>query len=157
MDSGKRFEARFSKSLHLLPGASMRIEDGGAKAKNRQIGDFAYWADNGHSYIIECKATAEASFPFRNIQPHQMDNLHRFDSLGRHRHAVLAINFYGDDYRAENECCLIAFDDFCRLYARAGEAGRVSIPKEWIEQAGKVQERIAGGWRLDFGGLFDGE
>lgn len=157
MDSGKRFEARFAKSLHRLPGASMRIEDGGAQAKNRQIGDFAYWADDGRNFLIECKATARKAFPFENIKPHQMDALHNFNMLGHNRFAVIAFNFYGENYRTENECYLILFDDFCHLYAKAAEAGRSSVPKEWIAKAGKLQAPTLGGWVLDFGGLVDGE
>ena len=160
MDSGKRFESRFSTSLHRLAGASThgyatRLEDGGATAKNRQLADFLFFSDDGHTWAIECKATKERSFPLTNLRDNQMDELHRFEYGKEKRHSVLAINFWDEPYRDHNDCYLILFANYCTLYVRAAEMGRASIPREWIEAAGKRQEPMPGGWRLDFGGLID--
>ena len=156
MDSGKRFEARFAKSLHRLPGASMRIEDGGARAKNYQFGDFLYWDYDGGDWLIECKATREKSFPMSQLRDEQMAKLRTFDRLSQNRHAVIALNFWDEPYRTNNECVLVAFNVYELLCERAKEQGRASIPRAWLEACGKLQPAENGAWALDFGGLKNG-
>ena len=160
MDSGKRFESQFSKSLHQLwPGASfdnhelryMRIEDGGGIGKNRQFGDFFYWDENGLAWCIECKATAEASFPIRNLTAEQMAALKTWEEINPRHKSVIAINFYGNK---RNDCILIRYGAYEYLVRRASDARRASIPREWLSECGKEQMRVSGGfWSLDFGGL----
>lgn len=157
MDSGKRFEQRFASALHELPGASMRIEDGGAVAKNYQYGDFFYFADDGNTYLIECKATRLPSFEVRNLRETQIAMLTRWqETHPQTRHAVIAINFYGDNYRKENDCLLVTLDAYKQLHARAREAGRASIPRVWLEHVGRTQAHTREAWALDFGGLIHG-
>lgn len=129
MDSGKRFEERVGRSLHLLGGASMRVEDGGGKGKNRQIADFLYWPDNGGTIAIECKA-AKGRFELRRLgqgDPNgQLGRLLAFQ--GRGRRSVVALNFYGDDYRKNNECYLIP----ALLFVGMGK----SITEEYAQAVG---------------------
>ena len=140
MESGKRFEARFAKSLKQLPGAMMRIEDGGERAKNYQFGDFFYWDYGGNSWLIECKATNRASFPIAQLRIEQMAKLKLYDGLGHGRHSVIAINFYRDPIREYNECLLIAWPLYEMLYQKALEKDRASIPRSWLERFGHLQE-----------------
>lgn len=155
MDSGKRFEHRFAQALHSLPGASMRIEDGGARAKNYQFGDFFYWDFDGRDWLIECKATAQQSFPIRSLRPEQMAKLKTFDELGPNRHSVIAINFWKEPYRTHNDCVLIMFSAYLAVCQMACDTGRASIPKEWLERAGWLQAKKNGTWELDFERLLE--
>lgn len=153
MDSGKRFEAQFSRSLHAYAeahdGLAMRIEDGGAKAKNNQLGDFMLFVP-GATYCIECKATREKAFPLAQLRETQAESLREFNEISADRHSVVAINFWGETH---NDCILIAWADYERLAAEAEHAGRKSIPRKWLELTGKTMERQHSMWLLDFGGL----
>lgn len=140
MDSGKRFESRFAASLHALPGASYRIEDGGAIAKNQQCGDFFFFADDGSTWAIECKATNRASFPIANLRLEQMAALARFDALGGNRHALIAINFWGEPLKERNDCLLITWENYKKLHDLALEKERASIPRSWLERFGHLQD-----------------
>lgn len=152
MDAGKRFEGRFSKSLHALPGASMRIEDGGGVSKNQQWGDFLFWADDGMDWLIECKATSEASFPMRNIRKEQLAKLKTYESLNNRHGSVIAINFY-TEHLATNECILIRYQAFEDCMKRCLQAGRKSIPRLMLVECGHLQEQDRGIWTLDFKGV----
>lgn len=158
MEPGKRFEDKFSTSLHLLPGASHRIEDGGAVAKNQQYGDFYFFALDGHTYLIECKATKLKSFEVRKLRASQMAKLKNWERTHpKTRHSVIALNFYGDDVEKDNDCILIRYADYEYLTRKAFNTGRASIPREWLEGYGHLQERIKGNiWKLDFAALKDG-
>lgn len=107
MEPGKRFEAAFKTCLNRLPGASMRIEDGGKIGRNRQWGDFFYWDDGELTYLFECKATHLTSFPNEKLKDHQLEALKRFDSLRVNHHSVLALNFYGESLLEKNRCILV--------------------------------------------------
>jgi len=133
----------------------MRIEDGGARAKNYQFGDYFYFADSGPTYLIECKATREKSFPIAQLRTEQMAKLKTFDELSEMRHSVIAINFWDEPYRSNNDCILILYPAYERLFARAVAIGRASIPREWLEREGRLQEPILGTWHLDFASLTD--
>lgn len=111
-NSGKRFEGKFHKSLWQLPGASMRIEDGGGKAKNKQMGDFLYWDLGENTFLFECKATHGKSFKLRNLTDDQLESLLKFDALRESNHSVIAINYYGDDVAQENHCVLINVNQY---------------------------------------------
>lgn len=96
MNPGKRFEGRFRKSLSLLPGWSVRLQDGGKVAKTQMPGDFLY-LHGGEHWLIECKATALGSLPFKNVADEQLAELSRFERKGDVFHALVAINFYDAD------------------------------------------------------------
>lgn len=153
MDSGKRFERLFAKSLKSLDGVAMRIEDGGAGAMNQQYGDFLYMDTAGNDWLIECKATNLPSFPVRNLRTEQMAHLEALDTSAANRHSVVAINFWREPYRDNNECYLVPFKAYLMLYNRASFEGRASIPKKWLQAVGSLQERANGAYLLNFGGL----
>lgn len=141
---GKRFEARFSKSLKALPGSSMRIYDGGAYTKLRMPGDFVYWADNGSDYLFECKSTKETSFPFAKIKSHQIKSLMEFTS--DRRHGIVALNFYGENYRDKNDLYLI---DVHKFVEYATKCGRKSLPEFVAQEIGVKCSHVKGGmWDL---------
>lgn len=171
MDAGKRFERAFHLSLKLLPGWSMRIEDGGAKAKNPQWGDFFYFGRNelayreqasmtygdydGNDHLIECKATKEVSFPCRNLHEEQMNRLMGWEKLGSRKHAWLAINYYSENIRERNHCVLIPISSYIDWL---DEADRKSLPFEAACGLGKLLAPIrikqgsktVAGWGIEF-------
>lgn len=100
----EQFEAEMSLTLKRLKGTSMRVEDGGRVAKNRQLCDFLYWDGDGHTFAIECKATKGKSLPWKNIAEHQLDDLVEFSSMHPSHIALFAINYYDEKLC---ECVLI--------------------------------------------------
>lgn len=143
---GKRFEARFSKSLKALPGASMRLYDGGAYAQLRMPGDFAFWSDEGRSYLIECKATKDRNFSFSKIKKEQLESLLEF--CGKNREGIIALNFYGENIGQKNDCYLIHVKQFIRY---AANCGRKSIPEKDAARIGIHCPTGKGVWELPFG------
>ena len=110
MDSGKRFEGNVSRSLHALDGASMRIEDGGRYAMNRQLADFLYWPDFPATFAIECKSTRGKSFPMSRIgygeRNGQLYRLTAWHDEHTKRYAVVLMEFY-NEYRTDKRCYAI--------------------------------------------------
>lgn len=106
---GKRFERKVANSLHSLRGASMRVEDGGRYSRNRQLCDFLYWPDEGGTIAIECKAVKGTRLPLSRLgagEPgSQFERLLGF--IANDRKAILAVNYYGEDYRHEDRCYLV--------------------------------------------------
>lgn len=133
MNPGKRFEAKFHESLRRLPGVSMRIYDGGQYAKIQQMGDFLYWDFFGHTWLFECKATKEKSFPIAKLKDHQLEGLLQFDSLHESNHGIIAINFYGENVREKNNCYLVTAT---RYQHELENLGRSSFPEEMISEMG---------------------
>lgn len=123
----------------------MRIYDGGAYVNLDVIGDYAYWADDGLSFMIECKATKLPSLPFSNFKPGQLDKL--LDWNGPFRHSVIALNFYGENYRQKNDCYLIHIKDFLRYQ---DTCGRKSIPEKDAARIGVTCPKLSGYWDLPF-------
>ena len=137
MDSGKRFEQRFHNSLRALPGASMRIEDGGMYAMNRQLGDFFFWPEHPATLLFECKAERTKSFDLRRVQwgvPNgQIDRMAGWAKRSAGRFAYIALNFYDhESYRKKNACYIIPLGVFESLAKRAEAQGRKSIPEKWL-------------------------
>lgn len=139
MDSGKRFERSFHMSLKLLPGASMRIEDGGGKAKNQQWGDFFYWDYEGNDILVECKATKEDAFPHRNLADRQLERLLQWEKISPRKISYLAINYYQENIRLHNECVLIPISNYVDWL---DETKRASLPYEVALRIGELQPQI---------------
>ena len=108
MDSGKDFEYRISRSLHALKGASMKVEDGGRYAYNRQLCDFLYWPDTCGTIALECKAVKGKSLPLSRLgidkQGGQLDRL--LEWADRYRKPVLAVCYY-DTTVAKGRCYIV--------------------------------------------------
>ena len=149
MNPGKRFEKRFRESLSLLPGWSVRLQDGGGIAKTQMPGDFLY-LHGGEHWLIECKATALASLPFKNVADAQLAELSRFERKGEEFHALVAINFYDvDSIRVKNDCVLVGTDEFL---AFKNATTRKSIHQKDAVTMGWFCDKCKGGlWKLPFG------
>lgn len=144
MNPGKRFEAKFRKSLSMLPGWHMRIHDGGRSTVERMPADFWYFPKSGGSYLIECKATRGKSI--RHDRVTQIDALLKFDSLNDQTASLVAVNFYGDDVRRDNRCVIVPAPLFAR---HAAESGRSSLPLSDAVSIGWEAERVHGNlWDL---------
>lgn len=158
MTPGKRFEAKFHRSLELLDGWCTRFRDnsagfggkyGGGKMNQANPGDFLFIARNGRSYLVECKATKQRSFPFANVSDDQLAELLRFERMGATSKAYIAINFYQGDTRLKNECILVGIEPFL-AYRKA--TTRKSLPEDEAERIGWRCEVIKGNiWSLPFG------
>lgn len=147
VNPGKVFESRFKTCLNRLPGASMRIEDGGAVGRNRQWGDFFYWDEGEDTYLFECKATHLKSFELRNLKSHQAKSLLAFSALRETNHSILALNFYDDDVRQNNRCVLIDIHDFISW---TQESKRASLPlNEALEIGALCNTTRDGHWDLE--------
>lgn len=147
VNPGKRFEGKFRKSLLLLPGASCRFEDGGAVAKNRQLADFMYWDYDGNSFAFECKATKKPAFPMCDMGDGQMDGLLEWESMHESYHALVALNFYGENVARDNRCILVEARSLMRYLEYRG---RKSIPADDAAEIGCECGRLAGNiWALD--------
>ena len=150
MDSGKRFEGNVSRSLHALDGASMRIEDGGRYAMNRQLADFLYWPDFPATFAIECKSTRGKSFPMGRIgygeRNGQLYRLTAWHDEHAKRYAVVLLEFY-NEYRSDKRCYAIEAHWLRRLADACYRNGRRSVPEDAIATAG-----IACPWS---GGMYD--
>ena len=110
MDTGKRFEEKFARSLRVLDGTYERVEDGGAVAKNKHTGDFEY-APVGYGVIrIECKAIKEGCrFAMARLGAGEPDGqlARLLDWQGEDRKSIVAFNFWGDNYRTSDRCYLV--------------------------------------------------
>lgn len=146
MNPGKRFEGKFHESIKHLPGASMRIMDGGRYAPIQQWGDFFYFAPDD-TFLFECKATHLTRFPHDKIQDHQIKKLKGFSDLSRNRHSIIVINFYGEDIRKKNDCVLIDIDAYLK---HLEDTTRSSLSEAEAREIGEVMEREKGNiWFVD--------
>lgn len=147
MNAGKRFEGKFHESIKHLPGASMRIEDGGKYAFTRQWGDFFFFADSGDTFLFECKATQRPSFEHRKIADHQIETLKRFNDSHKLRHGIIALNFYGENIREKNDCILIGIDTYLE---HLESTDRESLSQEEALGIGVLMPRVQGNiWHVD--------
>ena len=131
----------------------MRIEDGGERAKNYQFGDFFYWDYDGNNWLIECKATRRKSFPLEQLRIGQMARLKLYNDLGHGRKSVIAIMFWDEPISENCDCFMITWPMYEKLYNAAMHKERSSIPREWVERYGTLQEKTKDGWALDFQGV----
>lgn len=155
---GKRFEAKFKKSLDLLPGWAARFRDnsagfgsqyGNGAMGETNPGDFIYLDPHGRNYLVECKATRQVSFPFEHISDEQLAELARFERMGPGFKAYVAINYYLGDTRLKNECILVGIGQF--LAYRKGTT-RKSIHEDDAAMIGWRCEHEKGNiWKLPFG------
>lgn len=146
VNPGKLFESRFKTCLNRLPGASMRIEDGGATGRNRQWGDFFYWDEFDETYLFECKATKLNSFELRKLAKHQLDDLLMFDCLRSNHHSVLAFNFYQDSSMTNNHCILVDIHAFVNW---ALQTDRASLPMAEAMEIGVLCNVVDKHWELE--------
>ena len=131
---GKNFEREFKNSLESFGMYAMRIADkvywnGIRMASEQTPADFlAYLScDRLVALMIECKATAQKSLPFDNLQQHQRDALETFDAFDDDAKGYIAVNFYdGSNIRNRNECYLIPISIWCE-YADKGDRKSISI------------------------------
>lgn len=139
---GKAFEAAFSKSLKAEFGEScFRIPDGDSRSKIQMPGDFiAYGA---LTWLIECKSTEEASFPFRNVQPHQVATLLRWQDSEAKRMSLIAIH-----YAKFGRMFLFPIESYVEEGVRLTEAGRKSMPIDSAEKVGIECRKEGGVWKL---------
>lgn len=136
MTPGKRFEGKFHESLKLLDGASMRIEDGGNRAKNPQLGDFIFWGGIYDTFLFECKATGKGRLDLYellkkqkdkkgNEKSSQLERLLKFSDLRECNHSIVVINFYGENVAKENRCVIVEAHALKRYIK---ESKRKSVP-----------------------------
>jgi hypothetical protein len=151
---GKAFEALVSRSLHAMPGWSMRIQDGGAASRLATVADFFYGRDDVPSwYAIEAKSVRAKSFPLRNIgygQPcGQLARLSRFQRAEANRRAFIALSFEGRPY-------LVPLDAFVSIADACAALGRQSVPEAALEGYAQMFTRNEAGARV-IAFDFDGE
>lgn len=142
---GKRFEHAFSASLNRLPGLSLRLLDGGSVAKHDMPGDFIYFATTGTSYLIECKETAEKSFPFSKLKDHQLQSLISFGKVASGMKGFVALSFYDKDLPNDSTCILIPAPVYAAY--KAG-ANRKSIPRPDAQRIGFECPKIGAVWNV---------
>lgn len=152
MNPGKRFEDKFRRSLELRDGLPMRLQDkcflgrDGRLLSEPSEGDFLFFGRDGHAYLIECKATGVARFPFDKLKEKQERSLLDFDAVADNCHGLVALNFYGSDIRKDNRCFLVGIRDYLE-YKRA--CGRKSMPLSAAEEVCTECPRIKGAvWEL---------
>ena len=151
VNPGKRFEKSFRASMDAI-GYAMRIPDrcflapSGRLLSEPSEGDFLFFAENGHTYLVECKATAQKRFPYEKLKPEQVAELERFDAISDMHHGIVALNFYGANVREKNSLYLVGIGEFKR---RRAASVRKSLSEEEAEAIGFKCERIKGGiWGL---------
>ena len=150
VNPGKRFEREFKKSMDAV-GYAMRIPDkcflspSGRLLSEPSEGDFLFFAENGHAYLVECKATGQKRFPFDNLRQEQVAGLERFDEISDMCHGLIALNFYGASVRSKNELYLVGISDFKRHKAASL---RKSLSEGEAEAIGYKCERKGGIWGL---------
>lgn len=116
---GKGFEAEFSRSLKALPGFGFRLLDGGPNVRIKQPGDFIYCGEI--TWLIECKNTKQKSFPFRNIQPHQIKSLLAWEQSDTISEALARKN-----------------DNYMLYLMKGGKRGRLSLVAIRYETYGRM-------------------
>lgn len=146
VNPGKLFESRFKTCLNRLPGASMRIEDGGKEGRSRQWGDFFYWNEFEETFLFECKATKLNRFELRKLAKHQLDDLLMFDCLRSDHHSVLAFNFYKDSTMTNNICVLVDVHDYV---AWKEGTNRASLPMAEAMEIGVLCKVVDKHWDLE--------
>lgn len=151
MDRGKRFEYNFHKSLKRLPGASMRILDGGRSSQLRVWGDFLFWGADEGTWLFECKSTHLKSFRLEQVKRHQLESLADFELLREDTHSFLAINFYSEEDKT-GRMWLVPILEYLRLIDETvNTMGRESIPLAIFEDRLREAARLPGSmWDLGF-------
>lgn len=131
---GKHFEREFKNSLEAVDMYAMRIADkiywNGARIVSEQTpADFlAYLScDRLIGLMFECKATAQKSLPFDNLQEHQRAALMQFDKFHDDAKGFIAVNFYDSaGIKNRNECFIIPIDVWLE-YESKGDRKSISM------------------------------
>lgn len=131
---GKNFEKEFKNSIEAVGMYAMRIADkvywnGTRIASEQTPADFLAYLSCGKliGLMVECKATAQKSLPFDNLQPHQREALETFDGFDVDARGYVAINFYdGSNIRNRNECYLVPISVWGE-YADRGDRKSISM------------------------------
>ena len=151
VNPGKRFEREFKKSMDAA-GYAMRIHDrcflapSGRLVSEPSEADFVFFAANGHSYLIECKATHTARLPYDNVRPEQISELERFEAISDMHHSIIAVNFYGESTRQKNDLYLVGLPEF---KGKRAATLRKSLSEREAEAIGYKCERQKGAiWGL---------
>lgn len=132
------------QSLARIDGYAMRLHDGGNRVFERMPADFLFFSPSGKAVLIECKATGGKSI--RHDRVTQIDDLLRFARTSESTAALIAVNFYGPDVRADNRCIFVPAHAFA-AHALAG--GRSSLPISTALEIGWEAPRAKGNvWDL---------
>ena len=151
VNPGKRFERAFKASMDAI-GYALRIPDrcflapSGRLLSEPSEGDFLFFAEDGRSYLVECKATKLSRFPFDKLRPEQEAELARFAAVSEACHGIVALNFYGEKLRERNALYLVEIEDYMRHKAASKSK---SLSEGEAEAIGVRCERRKGGiWGL---------
>ena len=149
MNPGKRFEEKFRKGASAA-GYVMRIPDkiywnGQRVMSEESEADFLVFAESG-TWMVECKASSQKRLAFDRVKEHQERSLSEFEWIGKSNHGLLAIEFYGTDYRKDKRMFLLPISRWLE-FERAG--GRSSMPMSEVERLGVECPHVKGGYLID--------
>jgi len=105
---------------------------------------FDFWLFNGRFFAIEAKQTAEKSMPYKNIQPHQIENLELVYSQGGV--GVFLVNFRSIGKRGKeswNVMYALKIEDFLK---HSSSTTRSSIEFEYFKEYGYKIDRVRVGF-----------
>lgn len=137
---GKDFEGELAESMRAAGVLTHRIRDGytivgGHKVSQKNPCDFYAWKPTPRGVVclaVEAKATSEASLPFDNVQPHQVESLLEFECAHPDMHGFLAVNFYSSDgLRDGNRMFFVPIITYASYVS---SSGRKSLPKGFLEE-----------------------
>lgn len=153
----QQFESEIDHSITYYRKAGMltgdRIRDktyhsfGGNKkffAAKRDESLFDFWLFNGRFFAIEAKQTAEKSLPYKNIKPHQIENLSLVSQLGGV--GIFLVNFHSVGKRGKKAwdyTFALEINDFLRHY---NKADRSSIELDYFETYGLKIDKVRVGF-----------
>lgn len=136
---GKDFETELSDSMRAAGVITHRIRDGytivgGHKVAQKNPCDFYAWLPTDSGVVclaVEAKATREASLPFDNVKPHQVEALLEFECAHRDMHGFIAVNYYcADGLRGGNRMFFVPIMTYASFMS---SSGRKSLPMRFLE------------------------
>lgn len=113
-------------------------------AAKRDESLFDFWLFNGRFFAIEAKQTAEKSLPYKNIQPHQIENLKLVHDQGGV--GIFLINFKSTGLRGKeawNLTYALKIEDFLKY---KDSADRNSIEFDYFQEYAYKIERVRVGF-----------
>lgn len=146
---GKKFEEDIKNSfddqglyyLRFKDTSSSYANNSKSRFTNTNPCDFATFnIYNNKILYLECKSTNQASLPFNNIKPHQLDDMVKVDEAFNYIESYFLINF-----RRDQDTFLVRTKDIRDFYYSENgrnPEGRKSIPKSYIVEC--AAERGAG-------------
>lgn len=149
MNPGKRFEEKFRKGA-AAAGYVMRIPDkvfwnGRRVMSEESEADFLVFAETG-TWMVECKASSQKRLAFDKVKEHQERSLAEFEWIGKSNHGLLAIEFYGPNYRTDKRMFLLSVSKWLE-FKRTTE--RSSMPLSEVERLGIECPHGRGGYEID--------